>query len=304
MAIPDFPSLMLPILQRVAQRSWKFSDLAEAMADHYQLSAEERKARSSSGAHLIIKNRTGWAVTNLKKAGLITNPTHGVWKATDCGRSFLKRHSDTITMGDLKQLSVPGKHQPSTPAEEPPKDEQNKTPSERIEVAYRELTEALAAALLERIRKISPTAFEQLIIDLLLKMGYGGSREQAAEHLGGTGDGGVDGVIREDALGLSTIYIQARRYAANHSNGAPAVKSFVGALVGNGATKGVYVTTSYFTKEALNFAAGNHTHKVVLIGGTELARLMIEHEIGVVTANAIKIQRIDLARYEDDDPVE
>lgn len=158
----------------------------------------------------------------------------------------------------------------------------------------------LAVSLLARVRSISPTAFEQLIIDLMVKIGYGGSRKEAAERLGKSGDGGIDGVIREDVLGLDAVYVQAKRYAEDNSVGAPAIQGFAGALLGNGATKGVFVTTSHFTKQARDAATIYKAHRIVLIDGLQLAQLMVQHEVGVRTSQVIRVQRIDLDQYDDE----
>jgi restriction system protein len=155
--------------------------------------------------------------------------------------------------------------------------------------------------LLARVRGLSPAIFEQLIIDVLVKMGYGGSRREAAETLGRSGDGGVDGVIREDALGLDMIYVQAKRYAEDNPVGAPAIQGFAGALLGKGATKGVFVTTSRFTEAARQAQSTYKSHRIVLLDGAELAHLMIEHEVGVRTVQTIRVQRLDLESYEDEE---
>ncbi len=175
------------------------------------------------------------------------------------------------------------------------------TPEERLEGADRDLKAELASSLLSRLRALPPDAFEQLIIDLLVRMGYGGSRREASERLGRTGDGGVDGIIREDALGLDAIYIQAKRYAEDNAVGAPAVQGFAGALLGNGATKGVFVTTSRFTPQAREAASSFRSHRIVLIDGPELARMMIDQEVGVRTVQTVRVQRIDLEPYETDE---
>jgi len=163
------------------------------------------------------------------------------------------------------------------------------------------LKKQLRDDLLARVRSIDPTAFEQLIVDLLVKIGFGGSRADAARRLGKSGDGGVDGIIRQDALGVDAVYIQAKRYADGSSVSPSEVQSFAGALLQNGATKGVFVTTSHFTPAAKSSAASVKTQRIVLIDGEELARLMVEHEVGVRTVQVIKIQRVDLEGYEDDE---
>lgn len=175
------------------------------------------------------------------------------------------------------------------------------TPEERLEGADRDLKAELAATLIARLRTLAPDAFEQLIIDLLVRMGYGGSRREASERLGRSGDGGIDGIIREDALGLDAVYIQAKRYGEDNTVGAPAVQGFAGALLGNGATKGVFVTTSRFTQQARDAASSLRSHRIVLIDGPELARMMIEREVGVRTVQTIRVQRIDLEPYEVDE---
>ena len=175
------------------------------------------------------------------------------------------------------------------------------TPRERLEAAEREMQAALLSELLDRVRSIAPDAFEQLIVDLLVKMGYGGSRSEAARRLGRSGDGGVDGIIREDALGLDAVYIQAKRYAEDNTVGAPAIQGFAGALLGNGATKGVFVTTSRFTAAARESIAAYRSHRIVLIDGAELAALMVQHEVGVRTIQTIRVQRVDLESYEEDE---
>ena len=308
MAIPDFQTLMLPVLQRLASGRWKSADLIEAMATQYNLTVDERKALLPSGRQAIIENRTHWAVAHLYKSGLIARIARGQYEISNRGRGVLDKPPERITIGYLKKLpgataatgSEPdGLQSNSGTATEASTDEAvNATPEERMEIAARDLGQELAAGLLVQVRTISPAAFERLIIDLLLKIGYGGSRQDAARHLGASGDGGIDGVIREDALGLDSIYIQAKRYAEDNPIGAPVVQGFAGALLGNGATKGVFVTTSRFTKQARTVAAAYKTHRIVLIDGEELAQLMIGHEIGVRTVQEIRIQRIDLDGYE------
>ena len=288
MAIPDFPTLMLPVLQRVAQRRWKTAELIAAMAEQYNLTPQEREIRLPSGRQSMIANRTNWAITNLNKAGLIIRVAHGEYEVSDSGRVVVQNPPDKITVGFLKQFPpfVENKTDDGEPPIKPPLDDIS--PEERIEFADRDLKKELASTLLERVRKISPTAFEQLIIDLLFKMGYGGLRQEAVQHLGGPGDGGIDGLINEDALGLSAIYIQAKCYAKDNAVGAPDIQGFAGALLGKGATKGVFVTTSYFTNPAINVAAGYKPHRIILIDGEALARLMIAHEIGVRTVQTIE----------------
>jgi restriction system protein len=308
MSIPDFQSLMLPVLRHLAQRRWLVSDLVKAVSDDHGLTDEERRQLLPSGRQATIANRTYWALAYLNRAGLIARISRGEYEATEDGRQVLTNPPDRITIGYLNRFpSFAGFRtrntidsvEPVGPTPPPDLPAQVATPEERLELADYDLKSDIAETLLNRMRTMSPSAFEQLIIDLLVGIGYGGTHREAAERLGRSGDGGVDGVIREDKLGLDAIYIQAKRYGEETSVGAPAVQAFAGALLGKGATKGVFVTTSHFTQHAKDVAEAYKTHKIVLIDGPELARLMIEHEIGVKTVQVIRVQRVDLEAYED-----
>jgi len=295
---------MLPVLRAIAGHRRKSADLPGEMATQFHLTSEERETLLPSGRDAVIDNRTHWALAYLNKHGLITRVARGLYEVSERGDNVLKNPPDRITIRFLKQfppiVTVEGNTPPPRTVDSNPSlnENQDATPEERIEIAAQDLRQELAVALLDQVRSIAPSAFERLIIDLLLKIGYGGSRQEAARHLGRSGDGGIDGVIREDAFGLDTIYLQAKRYAEDNAISAPVIQSFAGALLGNGATKGVFVTTSRFTRQAQDAAAGYKTHRIVLIDGEELARLMIEYEIGVRTIQTIRIQRIELERYE------
>ena len=309
MTIPDFQSLMLPVLHKLSGRRWATAELVEAMADEHGLSAEERSSMLPSGRQTTIANRTYWAIVYLNKAGLITRMARGRYEASPRGHEVLSERPSRITIAYLNRYpefasfrSPEGKD--STASIEPAivagggQTGPSGTPEERLEAADRDLKAEVAATLLTRLQALSPMTFEQLIIDVMVKMGYGGSRRDAAERLGRSGDGGIDGMIREDALGLDTIYLQAKRYADDNSVGAPAIQGFAGALLANGATKGVFVTTGRFTSQARQAGAAYKAHRIVLIDGIELARIMVEHEIGVVTVQTIKVQRVALEAYE------
>ena len=311
MPMPDFQSLMLPVLRRLADHPWKTGDLVAALADEFALTPDERSELLASGRQTRIANRTHWALAYLNKAGLLNRLRRGYYEASASGRSLLANPPERITLAFLIER-YPGVRafrgeneatqngaggRPAISAAEA----HAATPRERLEAAEKEIRAALLAELLERIRTLAPEAFEQLIVDLLVKMGYGGSRNEAARRLGRSGDGGIDGIIREDALGLDAVYIQAKRYAEDNTVGAPAIQAFAGALLGNGAVKGVFVTTSRFTTAAREAAAAYRTHRMILIDGAELAALMIEHEVGVRTIQTIRVQRIDLDAYEDEE---
>ena len=247
-------------------------------------------------------------MAHLSKAGLVTRVSRGRYKASERGAAVLAKPPERITMAYLSRypefvaFRAAAKVDETVAGAEPTASAtaaESSTPQERFEAADKALKAELAATLLARLQTLDPTAFEQLIIDVLVGMGYGGTRRDAAARLGRSGDGGIDGVIREDALGLDTIYLQAKRYAEDNAVGAPAIQGFAGALLANGATKGVFVTTGRFTQQARDMgAAYGKTHRIVLIDGRELAQLMIEHEVGVRTVQTVKVQRIDLDDYE------
>ena len=310
MAIPDFQSLMLPVLRRLAERQWSTSELTTALSDEYSLTPDERRQLLPSGTQTTIANRVHWALAYLNRAALISRVARGQYVATDAGRTVLAAPPDRISIGYLNKfpafagfrskLQTDGSNLPSESVPVGEAAVLAATPEERVAALDLDLKAELTQTLLGRLRAISPSTFEQLIVDLLVAIGYGGTHREAAERLGRSGDGGVDGVIREDKLGLDMIYVQAKRYAEDNPVGAPAIQGFAGALLSNGATKGVFVTTSRFTGHARDMSATYRSHRIVLIGGPELARLMIEHDIGVRTVQTIKLQRVDLEAYEDD----
>lgn len=302
LAIPDYQSLMLPVLRYAAEREQRVPDLAERIASDLGLSEEEREELLPSGRQRVLHNRVHWAKFYMSKAGLIDSPARGRFIASEAGRRFLASNPERLDTRTLMQIPEfvefyeSGKSGSSAGSQEAADqgdaEASSATPEEQIEQAYRSLNAALRADLLDRIRENSPAFFEKLIVDLLVAMGYGGSHRNAAEQLGRSGDGGVDGVINEDRLGLDRIYVQAKRYAEGNSIGRPEVQGFVGSLVGLGASKGVFVTTSSFTKGASEYAY-NLPQRVILIDGNRLADLMIEHGVGTRSQQTIQIQRLD-----------
>lgn len=311
--IPTYEALMLPVLKLCAQHGWVMRDLINRIADDLALSDAERAEETPSGGTTTIASRVHWAKTYLKQAGLLEQPKRGVVQISRQGRSFLNTNPTKIDLNDLRnfpefiEFLARTKERPqhadggagikSHIVEAP--GSVSKTPDDQIEAASVTLTEVLRETLLSRILEATPAFFERLIIDLLLAMGYGGSRADAAEQLGGTGDGGVDGVIREDQLGLDRIYLQAKRYQPGNSVGSEAVQAFIGALVGRGAQKGVLITTSTFSKQAVNVANQSGGLRIVLIDGAELTRLMINFNVAVRIARTIEVKRIDLDYFED-----
>lgn len=275
------------------------------LAREFVLTQDDIEELLPSGRVTTFQNRVGWATTYLYRTGLIDRPRRAVYAITDRGHEMLERYPDRI---DLKALSeFPEFHefrQPKVSNGGSPIDRgavaaaDDQTPEERIANAYRELRSALAAELLDRVYDQSPEFFEQLVLDLLRAMGYGGSRDDAAERLGRSGDAGVDGVIREDRLGLDAIYVQAKKW--RDVVGRPEIQKFFGALHGQRATKGVFITTSGFSREAVEFADGV-TPRVILVDGKELAQLMIDHGVGVTVAREYRLKRLDLDYFVTED---
>ncbi|PTW61375.1 restriction system protein [Breoghania corrubedonensis] len=301
MPIPDYQTLMLPVLRQAAEGERRVPEVAERIADELGLTMEEREELLPSGRQRILHNRIHWAKFYLGKAGLVASPARGRFIATDEGRALLASSPERIDVDLLMQFASFREFYKSsnngTPTGEAtahaasPRDSSS-TPEEQIEAAHKALDAALRGDLIERILQNGPSFFEQLIVDLLVAMGYGGSHRNAAEQLGRTGDGGVDGVINEDRLGLDRVYVQAKRYAGHVTVGRPDVQAFVGSLVGLGATKGVFVTTSTFSAGAQQFVQ-HLAQRVVLIDGARLASLMIEHGVGVRTHRIIEFKRLD-----------
>ena len=302
MAIPDYQTCMLPFLRFLGDGSeHTLREAEEALANHFHLTAVERVELLPSGQQGIFKNRIGWARTYLKKAGLIEAPKRGVFKVTDRGIKSLASSPVRIDVRYLEQFaefiefrdaSKPESASVSVFETAPSKI----TPEEAIELAHQGLREQLAQELLSRILSCSPTFFEQLVVELLVKMGYGGSRKDAGERIGQTGDGGINGIIKEDRLGLDTIFIQAKRWQG--SVGRPEIQKFVGALQGQRARKGVFITTSAYTAEAVEYASRIDT-KVVLIDGKQLASLMTDFDVGVSVSASYLVKRLDSDYFEE-----
>lgn len=298
MAIPDYETLMLPLLQRLSDgRERILKELQQELAEEFRLTAEERMQLLPSGGTLTFASRVGWAKTYLKKAGLVSQPKRGNVQITATGKDVLREAPERIDVKFLEQFSDflefrNGSRDKIVVVNTLPSAQMalDLTPDEVIEAAYQKSVVALADEVLERVKGCSALYFERLVVQLLIKMGYGGSREEAGRAVGRSGDGGIDGIINEDRLGLDAIYLQAKRWEG--VVGRPEIMKFVGALAGQRATKGVFITTSWFTQEAKDYAL-NSQYKVVLIDGTRLADLMIEHDLGVSVAATYQLKRID-----------
>lgn len=300
MPIPDYQTLMLPVLRLAAEGDWRVPMAAEKIADEFQLTQQEREELLPSGRQKVLHNRIHWAKFYLMKAGLIETSKRGVFRATDEGRALLAKKPASINNETLKAYPsfnafYKGSGAGQSDAEKPAIEAAAAlavTPEEQIDAAQAVVHAALRSELLERILDNSPSFFERLIVDLLIAMGYGGTHENASLNLGKSGDNGVDGVIDEDRLGLDRIYVQAKRYATTNPVGRPDVQAFVGSLVGFGATKGVFVTTSTFSEAARQYVK-QIPQRVILIDGERLTDLMIEYGVGVRISRTVQLKRID-----------
>ena len=299
MAVPKYNDLMLPLLQFSSDgKEHHVHDASNMIAEHLQLSDEQLNELLPSGKKTKYYDRIHWAKTYLSKAGLLESTGRGLFRITQRGYDLLETDPPAIDNKLLSQFDefvefqTPNVNDSSENNRETIEVEDEQTPEEQVETIYRKLRKSLGDELLETVLAVSPRFFERLVVDLLLAMGYGSSLD-SGEHLGQSNDGGVDGVIREDKLGLDTIYIQAKRYALDNGVGRPAIQAFVGSLMGFGATKGVFITTSYFSQHAVEYAKNMTNMKIILIDGQQLATLMIEHNVGVSVQKTYEIKQID-----------
>ncbi len=296
MAIPDYQTLMLPLLKVLADKQERsLREVVALLADEFDLNEEERGQLLPSGGQSIISNRVAWAKTYLKKAGLVDQPKRGYVQLTTSGEKVIKSHPTQVNIKFLEQFQNfvafrDSQQQIGLQQVSPCSNDQSATPEELIESGAKTIRKELAEEVLQRIKSCSPAFFERLVVELLVKMGYGGTRQDAGRAIGRSGDEGIDGVIHEDRLGLDVIYLQAKRWEA--VVGRPEIQKFVGALQGQRAKKGVFITTSDFTKEAVEYVR-NIDNKVVLINGALLANLMIDHNVGVSLAATYEIKKID-----------
>lgn len=307
MTVPDFQSFMLPLLKFTADRQeHRQSEAADALARHFSITESDRKEMLPSGRQTRFDNRIAWAVVYLRKAGFLESPRRGKFRITERGTEILKSNPARINIKFLMEHGNPefrDFHRPSRQGGdhvEPNHDESNtdlRTPREILEAGYQEFRRDLAQELLNRIKNCSPRFFEQLVVDLLVKMGYGGSYRDAGQAVGQSGDGGIDGIIKEDKLGLDAIYIQAKRWEG--TVGRPVVQTFAGSLDGHRARKGVLITTSQFSIDAQDYVT-RIEKKIVLIDGEELTKLMIDYGIGVAADAVYEIKRLDADYFEEE----
>ncbi|NLE95198.1 MAG: restriction endonuclease [Dehalococcoidia bacterium] len=288
---------MLPLMESIADGDeHSLRDTIDHLSCRFDLSGEERRALLPSGMQPVFDNRVGWARTYLKNAGLIEYTRRGSFRITQRGRATLNEGLTKIDLHYLDQFPEFQEFRTTKRKPEAKTASPTTTPDEGIETAYLNLTNTLAVDLLAQVKRVTPGFFERLVVDLLLALGYGGSRKDAGEAIGKSGDEGLDGIIREDRLGLDAVYVQAKLWEG--SVGRPEVQRFAGALMGKGARKGIMITASSFSAEARDYAKHVEGCRIVLIEGTELARLMIEHNVGVTPVRTYEVKRIDTDYFE------
>jgi len=297
-AIPDYQTIMLPLMQYAGDgQEHSLRETIDALADVFRLTPDQRKELLPSGQQEVFDNRVGWARTYLTKAGLLEKTRRSHYAISERGRQVLAQSPDRIDVKFLKQFeefrqfqALKGTRSGSRSMTSEAVTDEEVTPEESLESAYGRLRDALAGEVLQQVKASSPSLFEKLVVELLLKMGYGGSRQDAGRAVGRSGDEGIDGIIKEDRLGLDIIYIQAKRWEAGV--GRPEVQKFAGALQGQRAKKGIMITTSSFSNEAREYVS-KIDNKIVLIDGAQLADLMIDHNLGVSPTASYEVKRID-----------
>lgn len=306
MPIPKYDEMYRAFLDCLADgQLHRSKEVKDTVAGVFSVSEKERTEMLPSGRQQLFDNRIGWTRTYLKKAGLVQSPSRGIYVITPVGRQVLNENPPQIDNLYLQRFEpfrkfISPNNNEETAISTPTEKGSGKTPQDILDEAFQQINTTLADDLLSEIMKQPPAFFEHLVVKLLTQMGYGGSVDHAGTVIGQTGDEGIDGIIREDKLGFSLIYIQAKRWDCDKTVGRPEIQKFVGALAGQGASKGLFITTAKFTKEARQYAEKQHTTKVVLVDGTTLAKLMIEYDLGVSTEATYEIKRIDSDFFAED----
>jgi len=303
MPIPDFQSIMLPLLKFCADGEEHTNrETIDSLAEEFGLTDEEQKQLLPSGQQRVFDNRIAWARAHMKMALLIENTRRGVFRITERGKEVLQKPPSKMDLRFLRRFpeyaEIRDKHQRnrtengSTETEE----QESKTPEEQLEEAYETLRGNLATELVSQLKAASPSFFEKVVVEVLVKMGYGGSRKDAGQAIGRSGDEGIDGIIKEDRLGLDIIYIQAKKWENTISR--PEIQKFAGALQGKRARKGIFITTSDFSKSAQEYVSSIDS-KIILIDGQQLAQHMIDFNVGAATEAIYELKRLDSDYFND-----
>lgn len=295
MTIPTYETIMLPLLKILGdKKEHLLSEVIEEISETFRLTEKEKKELLPSGTEPIIRNRVRWARLYLERAGLLESVRRGSYRITEKGLRVLQEAPSKIDVKYLKRFPEFVKFRKSKEKREPKAQKklvESLNPEELLENAHQRVKAEVVEDLLNEVKKASPRFFENLVVELLVKMGYGGSKKDAGQAIGQSGDQGIDGIIKEDRLGLDRIYIQAKRWEG--TVGRPEIHKFVGALKGQGANKGIFITTSVFSNDAKKYAEHIDSPKIVLIDGQKLADLMIEHDVGVFEITSYSIKKID-----------
>ena len=294
MAIPDYQTIMLPLLQFASdEKEHSIHEAIEFLADQFNLTLEEKKELLPSGQQEVFVNRVGWARTYMKKAGLLESPTRGAFIITQRGKKVLTSNPSKINnklLIQYKEFKEFKKRKRKLVDAPETLEFQEKTPEEAFEAAYENLRTELSSEIIDHLQKVDPSLFEKIVIEVLVKMGYGGSLRDAGKAIARSGDEGIDGIIKEDRLGLDIIYVQAKRWTT--TVGRPEIQKFAGALQGQRARKGIFITTSNFSKDAINFTS-NIESKIILIDGDQLSDYMIDFNVGVTTTSKYELKKVD-----------
>jgi restriction system protein len=302
--IPDYQTIMLPLLKLVSDgKEYKLNVAVEILSKQFNLTEEEKAELLPSGQSFVFANRVGWARTYLKKSGLLDAPKRGTIAISKRGYEVLNENIKEINVKYLRkfpefvEFQSAKKEEQSELSNNMPEEVKTQTPEELLELGYQSIRSSLEQEILSKLKTVHPAFFEKIVVELLVKMGYGGSIAEAGKATRYSNDEGIDGIIKEDKLGLDVIYIQAKRWEG--VVGRPELHKFVGALAGQGAKKGIFITTSSFTKEAEQYTPKNET-KIVLIDGEKLAQYMIDYSLGVSVQNTYEIKKIDSDYFEED----
>lgn len=308
MPVPTYDRMMRPILALSTEREVTRRSAEEAMGEHFRLTPDEMSTRIPSGQDGLVRNRAGWAMTYLKKAGLIERVAPRAYRATAAGTAFLRTHTGDISKDDLLQIDAfrefAGRPSPAgEPADTTVQDDiqgQEHTPAEVIDAAVGTVHADVRYRLLEAVLALDPTSFERLVLDVLRMMGYGGMDSASVLHTGKSGDEGIDGRINQDPLGLDQILVQAKRYKPDNVVPRKDIQAFIGSLAGQGVTKGVFITTSSFAASAQEFVQRGSQTKVVLLDGSMLVDLMLRYKVGVRVERTIEVLDIDQNYFSED----
>lgn len=302
MAIPDYQTIMLPLLKFAGDNEeHALQEAVENLADYFELTDEELRELLPSGQQAVFRNRVGWARSYMKQAILLESTRRGYFRITPRGLDVIRQNPSKINIKFLDQFEEFRefrKRKGTKPrGDKEPEDQEQRTPEEILETVYDNLRTELAADILQQINKSTPQFFERIVVEVIVKMGYGGSLRDAGKAIGRSGDEGIDGIIKEDKLGLDVIYIQAKRW--ENTVGRPEIQKFAGALQGKRARKGIFITTSNFSKEALEYVSSIDS-RIILIDGEQLAQYMIDYNVGVSQVSSYEVKRIDFDYFTDE----